>query len=75
MKLYELLDVIGGIPVSISDLGTGRTICEDQSAWDVCILPAYLAVEDYKVVSVGMDGTYVAGYNAQLVINVIEEDD
>lgn len=75
MKLHELLDVIGGIPVSISDLGTGRTICEDQSVWDVCTLPAYLAIEDYKVVSIDMDGTYVAGYNAQLVINVIEEDD
>lgn len=76
MKLHELLDVIGGIPVSISDLGTGRTICEDQSAFDVLDLPEYQEVKDFKVVQVDMIGSWMnEAYESQLRIDVTEEDD
>ena len=52
MKLHELLDVIGGIPVSITDVGRWKKICEDKTAFDVFDLPEYQEVKDFKVVQV-----------------------
>lgn len=75
MKLHELLDVIGGIHVSITDVGLWKEICEDKTAFDVFDLPEYQEVKDFKVVQVEMEGSWTAEeYGVQLVIDVIEEE-
>lgn len=74
MKLHELLDVIGGIPVSITDVGRWKKICEDKTAFDVFDLPEYQEVKDFKVVQVDMEGSWMhEAYESQLRIDVTEE--
>ena len=74
MKLKELLEVIGGIPVSITDVGRWKKICEDKTAFEVLDLPVYQEVKEFKVVQVDMIGSWMhEEYESQLRIDVTEE--